>query len=296
MIPKRDICYLPSYKVLALCYATLPEGMYIAIDIGGTKTLVAEFDDQGKIGDSTKFATPLDYPSFLQALKKAVKQLPSRRYKACGIGVRGMVDRQNGVLKWDSVLNWRDAAIRDDCAKLLKCPTALENDTKLAGLSEALTLEDTSVTKVLYVTISTGIGTALIDSGKIELSVANSEIGKSVYEHEGVMTPWENFASGKAIVEKYGLRASEIDDPAVWKEISSNLAPGFINICAAYAPDIILVGGGVGAHFDKFQKPLLEAMERINHQGIIIPPVIGAKRPEEAVIYGCYELARQITK
>lgn len=274
--------------------ATLFTNMYCAIDIGGTKTLVAQFDDSGNVGEQIKFATSSDYQEFKQQLSDALSQLPHAAYDAAGVGVRGRVNRHEGLLEWDSVLNWRDAPIRDDCAEILGCPVSLENDTKLAGLSEAEALGHT-YKEVLYITISTGIGTALITSGNIEDAVANSEFGKSVYPHDGKMLPWEDFASGRAIVEQFGMRASEIEDHAIWQTVAENLAPGFINAAAAYNPDVIVVGGGVGSHLHKFQAELQTAIDAINHQGINVPTIVQAKRPEEAVIYGCYEIAKRLT-
>ena len=44
--------------------------------------------------------------------------------------------------------------------------------------------------------------------------------GQIVLQHEDGFARWETFASGKTILGKYGKLASEIDDPAIWREIS----------------------------------------------------------------------------
>jgi glucokinase len=62
---------------------------------------------------------------------------------------------------------------------------------------------------------------------------------------------------------------------------------------AALTPDVIVLGGGVGAHYEKFKKPLQEELEEFKNPLVVVPPIVKAKHPEEAVIYGCYELARQ---
>ncbi len=267
--------------------------MYAAVDIGGTKTLVAVFDNDGNIVEQVKFPTPKDYRQFKVELADTVAKLSTKEFQCGAIGIRGNINRATGLSVQDDVLAWRNVPIRDDCQSIFGCPFVLENDSKLAGLSEALRVKDT-YRKALYVTVSTGIGSAFIVDGKLDEDTQDSEIGKSVYEHEGQVRQLEDFASGKAIVEKYGKRASELDDPAAWQEISHNLAIGLLNATAAFTPEVIILGGGVGSHFHKFEQPLKEAMLDMKPPEIAMPVVQQAKHPEEAVIYGCYELARSL--
>jgi predicted NBD/HSP70 family sugar kinase len=265
--------------------------MYAAVDIGGTKTLVAVFDASGAILERIKFPTPPDYDDFKRDLAANVAQLTTKDFIAGAIGIRGNIDRAAGLSLQDDVLAWQSVPIRDDCQAVFGCNFVLENDSKLAGLSEAIRVKET-YRKVLYVTVSTGIGSAFIVDGVLDPDTQDSEIGKSVYEHEGQVRQLEDFASGKAIVEKYGKRASDLDDPTAWQEISQNLAIGLINATAAYTPDVIILGGGVGSHFHKFEQPLKQAMLSIKPAEITMPAVQQAQYPEEAVIYGCFELAR----
>lgn len=268
--------------------------MYIALDIGGTKTLLAVFSPDGQVQESVKFLTPTDYGEFATALQAAADQLQNKTFEQGAIGVRGTVDRVHGTLVGDSILNWHDAPVVTDCQRVFSCEFQIENDSKLAGLSEARAL-DPIPHSVLYITISTGIGSALIIDGELEDAVINSELGLTLYEHDGRMQQWEDFASGKAIVAKYNKRASEIEDEATWQAITANWAAGFVNASAVYTPDVIVIGGGVGAHYQKFIGPLQAAIDALDHGGVTVPPIVGAKRAEEAVIYGCYELASHRT-
>lgn len=265
--------------------------MYAAVDIGGTKTLVVVFDDDRNIVEQFKFPTPKDYAEFKKELASAVANFATKQFLAGGVGIRGNIDRLLGLSLLDDVLPWGTAPVRDDCSEIFGCPFVLENDSKLAGLSEALLVAGT-YRKVLYVTISTGIGSAFIVDGKLDADTQDSEIGKSVYEHEGEIRQLEDFVSGRAIVEKYGKLASDLEDPVAWEEISLNLAIGLINAIAAFTPEVVVLGGGVGSHFDKFEKPLLAAIAKIRPEEIHMPALKRAEHPEEAVIYGCYELAK----
>src|SRR3990167_5183810 len=267
--------------------------MILAIDVGGTKTLLAVFDDNKKLVEQVKFPTPKDYSEFIKSINEAKEKLTTKRFFAGAVGIRGLVDRRKGILITDSILDWHNAPLAKDLSEIFSCGFSVENDSKLAGLSEATLPNNAKYKKITYITISTGIGSVFIVDKKIDTNLVSSEIGKWVFEHDNKFQTWENFASGKAIVDKYKKRASELEDETSWKSISKNMAIGILNASAAYTPDLIIIGGGVGEHFTKFEKPLLQALQDFPHESIIIPKIIGAERSEEAVIYGCLELALQ---
>ena len=266
--------------------------MYIGVDIGGTKTLVVAFSHDKKILKEIRFDTPKNYQEFLAKVSDAateVKTIDTIVYGA--IGTRGLVDRDNGLLINDNVLGWNNAPLVENCSEIFGCDFSIENDSKLAGLSEANNAGN-AYRKVLYMTVSTGIGSAFVVDGDLDKNTIDSEVGKWIFEHEGKKIFWEDFASGKAIVEKYGQRASELEDPNAWIQISKNLALGIVNACGAYTPDLVIIGGGVGTHFNKYKEPLQDAIDEIKPKVFTVPKIIKAKFAEEAVIYGCYELAK----
>ena len=55
----------------------------------------------------------------------------------------------------------------------------------------------------------------------------------------------------------------------------------------------MIIGGGVGSHFEKFSAPLNDEMKKLELPMVNIPPIIKAKRAEEAVVYGCYDYINQ---
>jgi glucokinase len=266
--------------------------MYIAVDIGGTKTLIASFSNDGKPHQEVKFPTPQDYQAFLKDLKDNLSELSVDDFRAAGVGVPGLLDRDHGVVMSLGNLPWRNEPIQADIEKIVKCPVVVENDAKMAGLSEALEVIN-KYKRVVYITVSTGIGISLIDNGIIDTSIGDLGGKGMELEHEGEFIPWEEFASGKAIVKKYGKRASEIIDKSTWQEIARNLTAGIVNLIAILEPDIIIVGGGVGTHFKKYGDFVIQELKRYETVLMLIPPIIQAKRPEEAVIYGCFALAKQ---
>jgi predicted NBD/HSP70 family sugar kinase len=265
--------------------------MYVGIDIGGTKTLVAALTNEGAIHESLKFPTPEQYDDFLVELRSNVAKLTTKDFKAGAVAAPGEIDRQRGLFIVGGNLRWKKEPVQHDVERIVGCPMLLENDANLAGLSEAMLLKDKH-TKVLYVTISTGIGGGFIVDQHIDPSMADVEPGQMMLQRGDKVVKWESFASGKAISEKYGQRASDIDDPAIWKAVVKDWAIGFIDLMAITQPDVIVLGGGVGRYLPKYHDFLVEELKKYATPLVPIPPIVKAKRPEEAVVYGCYDLAR----
>ncbi|MDB5185810.1 MAG: hypothetical protein JWL85_333 [Candidatus Saccharibacteria bacterium] len=265
--------------------------MYAAVDIGGTKTLIAVFDATGKLLEQQKFPTPKNYEEFLSEVSVSVAKLSTDDFQAAGVAIPGKVDRKHGRGLVFGNLPWENVPIQADMERILKCPVVVENDANLAGLSEALYVKH-EYNKVLYVTVSTGIGGGYITDGMINPTFEDAEIGQILLEHEGKLQRWEDFASGRAIVAKFGKKAFEIEDPQDWYIISRNIAIGLIDLIATLTPEAIVLGGGVGGNLPKFKNRLVEQLKIYENPMITVPPILEAKHPEEAVIYGCYELAK----
>ena len=267
--------------------------MYVGVDVGGTKTLLAVLNEHGEIVEQKKLPTPKTYANFLLELKHAVSQLETKDFKAGAVAIPGRIDRKHGRGIVLSNLSWKNFNIQHDAENIFKCPIAIENDTKLAGLSEAMLIKD-KYSRIAYVTISTGIGYTLVVDSKLDVNVGDTGGRAIQLEHKGKMMAWEDFASGRAIVERYGKMAKDIDDPAVWHQISRELAQGFIHLIAILEPEVIVIGGSVGEYFDKYADFLSKEITRYKLPMVVTPDLRQAQRPEEAVIYGCYDYAKQV--
>ena len=147
---------------------------------------------------------------------------------------------------------------------------------------------------MLYVTVSTGIGAGLVVDGRIDQAFAGSEAGQLMLAHHDALVPWESFASGSAIVRRYGKMAKDIDpdDHATWKAIARDISLGLIELIAMTQPDIIVIGGSIGVHFARYGDFLRQELKKYHNPLVPIPPIKAAERPDDAVVYGCYDLAR----
>jgi glucokinase len=268
--------------------------MVLAIDVGATKVLMAIFNSHGEIEYKQKFPTSPAYQQFLKDFKETYEAgFNKYEIRDCCCAIPGSVDRRRGVGKNFGNLKWHNVPIQQDLKKILGgIPVKIENDAKLAGLSEA-NLIHKEYKNILYITIGTGIGDAIITNGIIDPYLADSEAGQMIVQYQGKMIRWEDIASGRALKLRFGKMASEIEDPQAWKQFAEAFALGLRDLIAVLTPQAVIIGGGVGTHFEKFDKLLKEELGRFKNDLVKIPPLLKAKRPEEAVIYGCYDFVHQ---
>lgn len=267
--------------------------MYVAIDIGGTKTLVALFDRSGELHDEIRFLTPRDYKLFIRQLAETVAQLSTNKFSAGCVALPGLIDRERGIGIACGNLPWRNVPIQKDVERILQCPTAIENDANLAGLSEAILLQD-KYDRVLYITVSTGIGTGMIINQEIDPDFADTEGGHMVLEHHGRRQMWEKFASGSAIVRRFGKRAHDIHDVKTWRIIAHDLSLGIMDLIAVLQPEVIVLGGGVSNYYTRFAPYLKAELQKYSTPLTPVPPLRHAKREDEAVLYGCFHTAKSL--
>lgn len=261
--------------------------MIVAVDTGGTKTLVTLFSRDGVAGKMIKFPTPQIQHEYIEILKDTLKkQYGGQRIDAIVIGVPSIV--QNNIAVSANNLKWQNF----DIAKSLKgvlgtSPVFLENDANLGGLAETRSMIPVPK-NALYIAIGTGIGTGIVVDGKIDKSFRLSEGGQIVIEFNGELGQWESFASGKAIYEEYRQYARDIESKATWELIGLRISRGLLAIIPLLQPEVIVIGGSIGTYYSRYSKYLKAELKKHLPWDIELPRIKGAEHPEEAVIYGCY--------
>ncbi|HWT40912.1 MAG TPA: ROK family protein [Dongiaceae bacterium] len=264
--------------------------MIIAVDTGGTKTLIAGFDESGKMVAEHKFDTPQKASEYVDTLTTHLTALfDPAKVDAVVIALPGIV--KDGVAVWCNNLKWRNFNAKEEFKGILGgAPLFIENDANLGGLAEARQLE-TVPASCLYVTISTGIGSGVITNGMIDPGLRYSEAGRSLVEFDGVVREWESFASGKAIFKTYKKYARDIKSKRVWHQIANRISRGFLALIPIIQPDVIIIGGSIGTYFTQYEADLKGILQEKLPDHIPLPKLVQAKHPEQAVIYGCYYYA-----
>lgn len=262
--------------------------MIVAVDTGGTKTLIASFDSTGNATVLTKFPTPRDQTEYLNAVTATITEANLGIIDAIVIALPGPI--KNGVLQRSPNIGWQNfdvvGAMKERFADSF---VAIGNDADLAGIAEAHELEDPRL--CLYVTLSTGIGTGLTFNKKLIPQLRRFEGGSMRIEYGGTRERWESIASGRNFYERYGQYGSDVTDPDKWRDYAERAASGLIALIPLLEPDHVVIGGSMGTHFAKYDTFLLDTLNSQITKHMSDVRITQAKRPEEAVIYGCYHYA-----
>lgn len=264
--------------------------MLVAVDTGGTKTLVASFLEDGRIGEQFKFPTPKNQKEYVEELITQLEaHFGTETVDAIVVGMPGIV--KDGVAIWCNNLKWKNFDVAGALKGVLgNAPLYVENDANLAGLAETRQLKVIPELS-LYVTVSTGIGSGIVTNGVINHALRFSEVGRTQVEYDGVVREWETFASGKAIREIYGKYASELTSKRAWAQIADRISRGILAIIPTLQPSVIIIGGSIGTYFDRYGVRLKALLKERLPDHIPLPTIVPAKHPETAVIYGCYYYA-----
>lgn len=264
--------------------------MIVAVDTGGTKTLITLFSSDGIAGKMIKFPTPQLEKDYIETLSDVLKKnYGGQRVEAIVFGVPSIV--QNNIAVRANNLKWENFDIAQKLRGILRnADIFLENDANLGGLAETRSRKIIPKT-VLYVAIGTGIGTGIITNGKIDPYFSLSEGGQMMLEYNGTLQQWESFSSGRAIHQSYHQYARDISDEKAWEEIAERISRGLLVSIPFLQPEIVIIGGSIGAYFNHYSSHLKSIVKKNLPWDIRCPKIVAANHPEEAVIYGCYYYA-----
>ncbi|MGD2278743.1 MAG: ROK family protein, partial [Candidatus Omnitrophota bacterium] len=148
----------------------------IGVDIGGTKIATGLVSRDGKLKKSVVLPT-LAEEGFETSIKQVFLSIESilqstkiSRKNIIGIGVcaPGPLDPIKGVVhNPPNLQGWKEVPLAELIRKKFKMKTKVENDANAAGMAEVIWGAAKGYKQVFYVTVSTGIGTAIIIDGKI---------------------------------------------------------------------------------------------------------------------------------
>ena len=251
-----------------------------AVDIGGTKIAVGMVDDTGRVLSKVESPTDADH-GYSNGLERIVGMLRETARDAgveisgVGIGSTGMVYPFSGAFgDVDFLPGWKGNNMVEDLARAFNVTVALENDADASALGEAGWGAGKSKSRLVYVTVGTGIGGGIILDGQLYrgADMAHPEIGHHVVDPSGPLCTcgfrgcWESLATGPALVAWFKMNAAsnhgypaeltskqicqlaqqgdELARRAVERE-AYYLGLGLANLINLYVPDVIVLGGSV---------------------------------------------------
>jgi glucokinase len=232
-------------------------GVFIGLDIGGTKIMVASADGEGNILQRVRTATSTSLEADLENIHCMIKEVAAEA-EILGIGaaIGGPLDWVQGIVSPLHQPAWRNVPLKALMEERWRCPFHVDVDTNVTALGE-YRWGGLSAERFLYLTLSTGMGGGLLIDGKIYRGQggAHPEVGhqsihfrcsnpSAVQCECGVTDCLEALVSGNGIRRIYGKPAEALNAEE-WEEVAYNLGQGLRNMAALYTPDIIRIGGGV---------------------------------------------------
>lgn len=271
----------------------------LGVDIGGTKIRMGIVDSNGKVLVDRVVPTQVPlYPYLEKSIVELLKEYP--QIQAIGIGTRGMVDAENGVITFetDTLPGWQGTEVKSLLEKATGLPVEVNNDANCAGLAEARLGSAKGYRRTVCLTIGTGLGGGFVIDGQIMNGTHGGagEVGHMILYPNGHVCSCgrpgcsEQYVSGTAlrrliaemqIVDEnkklvtpnhlFQL-ANEGNDEAltVIKKFTSDLAIVISSLQAVLDMDCVVIGGGVSESADSWWVFLMNALEPLLLKPLVV--------------------------
>jgi predicted NBD/HSP70 family sugar kinase len=258
--------------------------MDLAIDIGGTKTFVATFDEESLVPHEIfQFLTESHrgFEDFLRRLTETGKKLlVGDQPNLWGISTAGVVDDDGNVL-WSPNLGWKNLPLKQALSRFFGDKGFVENDCNAAAYAEAWVRGSKNLA---YVTVSTGIGMGLVLEGKVYRGshYAAGEIGHTIVDEEGPVCSCGRKGCLQAISSGRGLEnliqsitGERLRCEDIFEKARTGLEPYFqvvfrgakvlarflTNIVDALDIEVLVLGGGLTRN-EFYRNVLVEYVQR----------------------------------
>jgi glucokinase len=257
--------------------------MIAGVDIGGTKIAVGMVDDNGTV--LSRVETPTSecgvYSAGIAHVARMLREA-SRIARApltgVGIGSTGWVYPFTGEFgDVDFFPGWKGCNPVRDLQREFACKVALENDGDASALGEAAWGAGKGKSRLIYVTVGTGVGGGIILDGHLYRGAdrAHPEIGHHVIDASGPQCTcgfrgcWEALATGPAMAAWYNEQAtaqssegggtSKLTAKQVFEKARGGdalaqkavdrehyyLGLGVANLINLFMPEMIVLGGSI---------------------------------------------------
>jgi len=256
----------------------------ISVDIGGTKTIIALLNLDGKILKSETFSSEVfqNKDTLVEILSEKINDFVLHAGKntllGISIGVPGVVDKKKGIVSYIPSFNISNLNLESVLNEKFDLPVYLENDVTLSAYGEIWIGNGKQYNTILLVSIGTGIGGGIVIDNKV-----HTGMGGSAGEICDMVTDWtkerdkksgfgrlEEWIGGHAlekfIVEKeIGKDLRSFTDKDIKNEKFDNfLFEGATHLGLAIAnaillldPDKVILAGGVGYNFYEKMYPTI---------------------------------------
>ena len=179
------------------------------------------------------------------------------------ISTAGMVDEIKGEIihAGPQIPEYKGTKWKEEIETAFSIPCEVENDVKCAGLGEYSFGSGKGTSSMLCLTIGTGIGGSFILKGEVYHGTSHSAMEIGYMQIPGGM--FQRMASTSALVKRVASRKGEAEElwngKRIFEEVAKEdkicleeldrlcdaLSIGLSNLCYAFNPECIVLGGGI---------------------------------------------------
>lgn len=179
------------------------------------------------------------------------------------ISTAGMVDEIKGEIihAGPQIPEYKGTKWKEEIERTFSIPCEVENDVKCAGLGEYSFGSGKGTSSMLCLTIGTGIGGSFILNGEVYHGTSHSAMEIGYMQIPGGM--FQRMASTSALVKRVASRKGEPEElwngKRIFEEVAKEdkicleeldrlcdaLSIGLSNLCYAFNPECIVLGGGI---------------------------------------------------
>lgn len=253
-------------------------GRIAGFELGGTKAIAVLWQD-GTIIDEVRVPTRTPDEVMADIVPAMQRWWADEPFDAIGIGSFGPVTLDTaapdyGCIRTTPKQGWGGAAILPPLRAQFACPIAIDTDVNAAAMAEYRWGAGQGASSLLYLTIGTGLGGgALINGvpvhGRLHPEIGHILLRRQPHDHFTGACPFhgdcaEGLLSGPALAARFDAPAETIfsDDPR-WDAPVADLAQLLVTLIHGFAPNRILVGGGVGMGADGILDRARNAMPKL---------------------------------
>jgi len=234
--------------------------MYLLFDIGGSKMRITFSRDGESFEKPFIIETPMEYNEGIQALRDIkLKLVGEEKIKMVvgSIAASFSADANRLIGGGAQIKNWLEKPIKQDIKQRFNCPVYMTNDSMMGALAQSHFGPAQGYKISVYLTVSTGVGGAIIVDGKIDDNTFGFEPGWQIIDAGGALCKgWSkkgylmDYISGISIKQNTGKKPEDIHDSAFWESRANFLAMGLHNVTTIWSPSIITIGGGIMRSID----------------------------------------------
>ena len=281
----------------------------LAIDIGGSKTAAALIEGD-RFLEHASWITPREggAQAVLAEIVRVCEPWASSASR-CGVSFGGQFDfAAQTCIRSMHVSGWDDLPISDQLEQAFGIPVITDNDANVAALGEyqrAQTTTTRATDPLLYVTVSTGVGGAIIANGRLVRGAHSlaGELGHLPIGHDNVCNCGQRGCLERAVsgfwIERDHHQSAEqyLQQPAHHHAWIEDLARGLWSATMVVDPALIVVGGGMAAQGAQLLDPLRTAFAQLAHASGRTAAAIELGDPSgRTVLAGAAALAKEVDR